>query len=98
MRTTGGVQLSKDEWKALQKTNISNLPKEEQQERLKGTELWYQAAPTWAMVSMAQVIRSRPSAQQCGATLYIIPAEDHVLNHPQKGGVRSRSAERGRKP
>ena len=31
---------------------------------------------------MAQVIRSRLSAQKEGATLYAIPAEDHVLNLP----------------
>ncbi len=33
---------------------------------------------------MAQAIRSRLSAQQAGATLYIIPAEDHVLDRPYK--------------
>ena len=47
---------------------------------MRGIELWYQAAPTWATVAMAQVIRSRLSAQNAGATLYIVPAEDHVLN------------------
>ena len=84
MRRSGGCKLTDREWKALQNTDISKLTVTEQRARLRGTELWYQAAPTWATVSMAQVIRSRLSAQQCGATLYIIPAEDHVFNHPQK--------------
>ncbi len=51
-------------------------------------ELWYQSAPTWATVSMAQAIRSRLSAQQAGATLYIIPAEDHVLDRPYKSTLK----------
>ena len=49
-------------------------------ERLRGIELWYQAAPSWATVAMAQVIRSRLSAQMKGATLYVAPAKGHVLN------------------
>ena len=84
MRQSGGCKLTDREWKALQNTDISKLSATEQRARLRGTELWYQAAPTWATVSMAQVIRSRLSAQQSGATLYIMAAEDHVLNHPQK--------------
>ena len=82
MRRNGGCKLTPGEWKALCATDISELPATEQQERLRGTELWYQAAPTWATVAMAQVIRSRLSTQKQGATLYAVPAEDHVLNLP----------------
>ena len=62
-------------------------PATEQQERLRGTELWYQAAPTWATDAMAQVIRSRLSAQREGATLYVVPTEDHVLNLPVRSNL-----------
>ena len=82
MRQAGGAKLRNDEWKALQNTDITKLSAEKQKERLRGTELWYQAAPTWATVAMAQVIRARQSATQAGATLYICPATDYVLNRP----------------
>ena len=82
MRQEGGAKLTREEWKALQNTNITTLDAEKQQDRLKGTELWYQAAPTWATVSMAQVIRARQSATQAAATLYVCPATDYILNRP----------------
>ena len=82
MRRQGGCKLTTKEWKALRDTNISDLPSAEQQRRLEGTGLWYQSAPTWATVAMAQVIRSRLSAEQAAATLYFIPAQDYVLNRP----------------
>ena len=82
MRKPGGCKLTSQEWKALQDTNISELPATEQQRRLEGTELWYQSGFTWATVAMAQVIRSRLSAKHSGATLYFIPAQDYVLNRP----------------
>ena len=78
MRKSGGCKLTPQEWKALRSTDIAELSDAEQRKRLCGTELWYQAAPTWSTVAMAQVIRSRLSAQHSGATLYAIPAEDHV--------------------
>ena len=87
MRKSGGCKLTPAEWKALRGTDIGELSATEQRERLRGTELWYQAAPTWASVSMAQVVRSRLSAQHEGATLYIVPAEDHVLNLPDSSGL-----------
>ena len=83
MRRGGGCKLTTQEWKALCNTDISAAPAAAQRERLRGTEHWYQSAPTWATVSMAQVIRSRLSAVQAGATLFIIPAKDYVLNRPQ---------------
>ena len=82
MRKTGGSKLTPNEWKALKDTDITRLSREKQQERLEGTEMWYQAAPTWATVAMAQVIRARQSAIQAKATLYMCPATDHVLNRP----------------
>ena len=66
----------------MQATDISELPVPEQQRRLQGTDLWYQSGFTWAIVAMAQVIRSRLSATHAGATLYFIPAQDYVLNRP----------------
>ena len=82
MRTPGGCKLTQQEWKALQATDISKLSAAEQQERLQGTDLWYQSGFTWATVTMAQVIRSRLSAKLSNATLNFIPAQDYVLNRP----------------
>ena len=82
MRRSGGCKLTKQEWKALCDTDISTASATKQRNQLAGTELWYQAAPTWATVSMAQVIRSRLSAVKAAATLFIIPAKDYVLNRP----------------
>jgi len=82
MRRSGGCKLTQQEWKAVRDTDISAASATEQRRRLEGTELWYQAAPTWATVSMAQVIRSRLSAVKAAAALFIVPAKDYVLNRP----------------
>ena len=82
MRHKGGCKLTAQEWKALRNTDISAACPAERRERLKGTDLWYQSAPTWATVSMAQVIRSRLSAVKAAATLFVVPAQDYVLNRP----------------
>ena len=82
MRTPGGCRLTDGEWKALYNTETSTLSATEQRARLAGAELWYQAAPTWATVAMAQAIRSSASAQHHKTILYIIPAEDYVLDRP----------------
>ena len=82
MRRSGGCKLTNQEWKAVRDTDISAASATEQRRRLAGTEGWYQAAPTWATVSMAQVIRSRLSAVKAAATLFIIPAKDYILNRP----------------
>ena len=79
MRRSGGCKLTQKEWKALCNTDISKASAAEQRERLRDTEHWYQSAPTWATVSMAQVIRSRLSAVHAAATLFIIPAKDYTL-------------------
>ena len=83
MRKSGGCKLTNKEWDALRNTDISQASATEQRKRLLGTELWYQSAPTWATVSMAQCIRSRLSAVKAAATLFIVPAQDFVLNLPQ---------------
>ena len=82
MRRKGGCKLTPREWKAIRDTDISSLSATEQQRRLEGTDLWYQSAPTWATVAMAQVIRSRLSAVHASAPLYLIPAQDFVMNKP----------------
>ncbi len=87
MRRSNGCKLTAQEWKALRDTDISDASATDQRERLRGTELWYQCAPTWATVSMSQVIRSRLSALQAAATLYVIPAKDYVLNRPSHSGL-----------
>ena len=71
----------------MEATDISELSDVEQQRRLQGTDLWYQSGFTWAIVAMAQVIRSRLSATRAGATLYFIPAQDYVLNRPDNPRV-----------
>ena len=78
MRRSGGCKLTAQEWKALRDTDISAASATEQRRRLQGTELWYQAAPTWATVAMAQVIRSRLSAVKAAATLFVVPAKDYL--------------------
>ena len=82
MRRSNGCKLTAEEWKALCDTDISELSATERQEHVRGTEHWYQSASTWTTTSMAQVIRSRLSALQTGATLYFIPAKDYLLNRP----------------
>ena len=82
MRRSGGCKLTNQEWKAVRDTGISAASATEQRRRLAGTEDWHQAAPAWATVSMAQVIRSRPSAVKAAATLFTIPAKDYILNRP----------------
>ena len=71
MRKSGGSTLTREEKKALRDTDVSKKTAEEQRRRLANTELWYQAAPTWATVAMAQVSRSRLSAVKAAATLYV---------------------------
>ena len=82
MRCSGGCNLTIQEWNAVRDTDISEKSAPQQRKRLEGTELWYQAAPTWATVSMAQAIRSRLSAVKAATTLFIVPAQDYILNRP----------------
>ena len=74
MRTEGGATLTPSEWRALEATEVKS------QADLQGTELWYQAAYEWSIVTMAMPIRSVFSARQARATLFVIQAEDDLLN------------------
>ena len=75
MRTKGGCRLTKHEWDTLQATEVENPVHD-----LAGTELWYEASYVWSVVSMAQVIRSRLSAQHHKTVLFIAQAEDQLMN------------------
>jgi len=55
MRKSGGSILTREEKKALRDRDVSKKTAEEQRRRLANTELWYQAAPTWATVAMAHI-------------------------------------------
>ena len=55
MRKSGGSILTREENKALRDRDVSKKTAEEQRRRLANTELWYQAAPTWATVAMAHI-------------------------------------------
>ena len=83
MRIKGGCKLTHKEWSALKATDIAGLSTTEQQRRLEGTDTWYQSAFTWAAVAVAQVLRSKLSAQAAAATLYFVPAQNFVMNRPQ---------------
>jgi hypothetical protein len=76
MRQKGGCTLLKAEWDALLDTEISGptCPK------LAGTEMWYEAAYEWSIVSMAQAMRSQMSAEQNRKTLFAVQAEDEYLS------------------
>ena len=49
---------------------------------LEGTERWCQSAYGCNVVTKAQSIRSHASARAACKTLYLIQAEDHILNRP----------------
>ena len=76
MRTSGGSALTPSEWEALQATEISGPDCS----RLTGTELWYESAYEWSVVTMAQVSRSQKSAQMHGSILFVIQAEDEYMS------------------
>ena len=75
MRKKGGCVLTPAEWKALEATEVKNCETD-----LEGTDLWYEASYVWSVVSMAQVVRSRLSAQAAKTTLYMVQAEDQLMN------------------
>ena len=74
--------LTASEWKQLKETELTEDDEDKLRAQLEGTELWYQASYSWAVVCMAQSIRSRASAQASKATLYIMQAEDYILDRP----------------
>ena len=82
MRQPGGTTLTATEKEKLMATELAVDDEDMLQTQLKNTELWYQASYSWSVVSMAQTIRSRASAAAAKATLYMIQAEDHILDRP----------------
>ena len=68
------LQLTTDEWQALQSTDIKHGAS------LAGTEMWYHAAFAWSYVCMAQWLRSKYSAAHHHETLFLVPAKDYVQN------------------
>ena len=59
---------------SLEATEASNASE------LAGTEDWYEACYTWDVVSMATAMRSTLSARAAKATLFIVQAEDQIMN------------------
>ena len=82
MRTVGGTPLTPGEWQKLLDTEVASRAKSGGTATLQGTELWYHAAYGWSVIAMTQVIRSRLSAKAAHATLYVVQAEDSILNMP----------------
>ena len=82
MRQPRGTLLTASEKAQLMATELAVDDEDKLQAQLRGTELWYQACYAWSVVSMAQSIRSRASAEAARATLYMMQAEDYILDRP----------------
>ena len=65
------LQLTEEEWKVLQSTDVNHGA------ILEGTELWYHAAYAWSYVAMAHWLRSVHSASYHEGTLFIVAARDY---------------------
>jgi len=74
MRITGGTKLTEHEWMSLQATEANTAA------YLEGTDEWFEACYTWSVVTMATAIRSKLSARATKATLYVVQAEDEIVN------------------
>ena len=74
MQTPGGARLTNKEWSSLERTEAHDAAE------LEGTETWYEACYTWNAVTMAIVLRSTLSARNSKAVLFIVQADDEVLN------------------
>ena len=81
MRKKGGCQLTTAEWGALKKTNVV-------EGNLDGTELWFESAYEWSIVTMAIVLRCQLSAQSHATPLFIIQAEDQFVSAVDAGHTR----------
>jgi hypothetical protein len=95
MRQQGGCSLLSSEWGALMETGISGPGCA----KLADTDMWYEAAYEWSIVSMAQVVRSQLSAQHHKATLFVIQADDEYMSalDQQYGGLNLNNSELRRK-
>ena len=74
MRMPGGAKLTGAEWTSLEATEARTAAD------LEGTEDWFEACYTWSVVTMASAIRSKLSARKAKAVLFIVQAEDEIVN------------------
>ena len=74
MRMPGGARLTAAEWASLEATEARTAAD------LEGTEDWFEACYTWSVVTMASAIRSKLSARKAKAVLFIVQAEDEIVN------------------
>ena len=74
MRTPGGAKLTQTEWASLEAAEAKTTAD------LHGTEDWFEACYTWSVVTMASAIRSKLSARTAKAALFIVQAEDEIIN------------------
>ena len=74
MSASGGAKLTGAEWASLEATEARTAAD------LEGTEDWFEACYTWSVVTMASAIRSKLSARKAKAVLFIVQAEDEIVN------------------
>ena len=74
MRMPGGAKLTAAEWACVKATEARTAAD------LEGTEDWFEACYTWSVVTMASAIRSKLSASKAKAVLFIVQAEDEIVN------------------
>ena len=74
MRVPGGAKLTEAEWARVTATEARTA------DDLEGTEDWFEACYTWSVVTMASAIRSKLSARKAKAVLFIVQAEDEIIN------------------
>jgi hypothetical protein len=74
MRTPGGARLTRAEWASVEATEARTAAD------LEGTEDWFEACYTWSVVTMAIAIRSKLSARKAKAVLFVVQAEDEIVN------------------
>jgi len=74
MRTPGGAKLTHTEWASFEATEAKTAAD------LHGTEEWFEACYTWSVVTMASAIRSKLSTRKAKAVLFIVQAEDEIVN------------------
>ena len=74
MRMPGGAKLTAAEWASLEATEAKTAAD------LDGTEDWFEACYTWSVATMASAIRSKLSARTAKAVLFIMQAEDDIVN------------------
>ncbi len=87
MRVEGGCKLKDSEWEALYAAEVKKP------EDLAGTELWFESAYEWSIVSMAMVVRSQLSAKVHSTPLFLIQAKDVIVNAVLSDGSQTSAQE-----